>query len=171
LFPGSYGFLEYVKQESDEQGRTQWIGLEGSKPVFFSFNHMRKKKDTNIPETPIESLNIGDIVGFVIGMNNKGPCATDVTMIQRAPALEENGQPEIIDLVRDAIHVCANENGWALMSSVGGRLSVLHPNYMDLLLQHGYDQLAVLIRRYPAIFEYSHDGIGTNHRAACVRIR
>jgi hypothetical protein len=157
---------------------------EGS-PIFFSFNHMRKDL-TGTREIEIHQLLIGDYVSYNIGMNNQGPCATDVALVDRkpdAPVLSnvivqpfETGRTglqdkELLDIVRDAVTVCADGDGWALLSTVGSRISILDPNFAERLnAVRGDKRISSLVRAHPELFEVS-TGPGTRYSAACVRLK
>jgi hypothetical protein len=130
---------------------------------------MRKLDGTNVAETPIADLKVGDIVGFTIGMNNKGACATDVTLIERTSA-ESSEESEILEFIKDAIRDCANEKGWALLSRVGTRLSVPHPDYKETFSAKGF-KFGELIKKHTEIFEYSTDSAVTDFSAASARLK
>lgn len=129
-----------------------------NKPIFFSYNHMKKGRDGISDETPISKLNIGDRVSFKIGFNNKGACATDVALVERravSPSelgVESNEEDEFITIVKEAIDVCADETGRALFSNVGSRISVLYPDYENRLHHLGYNKLSELAKKH---FDYS----------------
>jgi hypothetical protein len=161
-----YGFLIYVRPGSDNE----WIDLGGN-TVFFSWNHMRKD-GSGAAEIPISKLREGDIVGFAIGMNDKGPCATDVTLIERAPEPEAKSEQEPIDLnvLKDAVRVCADQNGWALVANVGSRLSILNPEYKDQLDAKKF-KIGELLKKHDELFEYSTDATKTTRNAACARLK
>lgn len=155
-------------------------------PLFFSYNHMRKDRRTNLREFEISQLVVGDVVSFAVGMNYKGPCAIDVALVDRpegAPVLSSAvigvASPrrtrfesvELVDVVKDAVTVCADDEGWALLSNVGNRISVVQPDFKERLRATGqFKTLTALISAYPDEFEES-DGQGTRYTAKCIRLR
>lgn len=160
--PDGYGFIKYAKTENGS-----WVTQDGS--VFFSWNHMRKRDDGRTPEVAIQDLTSGDIVNFVIGMNDKGPCATDVVLIERAKTTDNDS--EILRIIKAAVMDCIDENNFALVSSVGTRLNVLHNDFKKLLEKHDYKQIKDVFSAHTNVFEYSADGTNAGYNAACVRLR
>ncbi len=176
----SYGFISPGKMnESGEVIRT-------GNPLFFSWNHMRKSPGT-ANEMKISDLRTGDYVSYSIGMNNRGPCATDVALVKRAvlpnqsvqqstggvPRIlqSDKEQAEIIEIITDAVNVCADEDGWALSADVGSRISVLHPTFKNRLQDIGAKGMNNFVAEHPAVFDYSQRGEGTRYSAACIRVK
>lgn len=175
----SYGFIA-----PRQKGQEVTEPVERA-PLFFSYNHMRK--DTNgSPEIAIAQLIEGDYVSFSIGMNNKGPCATDVALVERAPNAPPLATPpaypksnrrnmpeetELVEIVKDAVTVCADEDGWALSAAVGSRISVLYPNFAERLQASAHPKISTLARAHPELFELSAGGPPTRHAAACMKLK
>jgi hypothetical protein len=140
--------------------------------LFFSWNHMRKGGDGK-REMEISDLVEGDVVSFAIGMNNEGACATDVALVERAPGAPQVAPPsglarrnvsqekELLDILRDAVTVCADEDGWALSSSVDSRISVLYSDFKERLQSVGHQKINQFASNYPETFERSGDRPGT----------
>lgn len=172
-----YGFVI----PSDSSGNPSSV----SDRLFFSYNHMKKGRDGISDETPICDLNVGDLVTFAIGMNKKGACATDVALVGKesvSPAAFERGAPErakakskedyeFISILEDAIKVCGDENGWALLSSVGSRISVLHQDYKTKFLDGERSTIKEFAKAHPEKFEHTPNGAGTSYRADCLRLK
>ena len=153
--------------------------------LFFSWNHMRKDR-FGVPEVAIGKLVEGDYVSFSIGMNYQGRCATDVALVQRAADAPPIGtdldqqalsrrsgasESDLVAIVKDAVSVCADEDGWALSSAVGSRITVLHPDFIDRLkVGTAHSKISQLARAHSEIFELS-TGAGTRHLASCMRIK
>jgi len=163
-------------------------GAQEGKEIFFSYNHMRKGQNDS-PEIEISELVENDYVSYSVGMNNKGACATDVALVTRAPNAPQLTKPaitsataglprrnsnvteenELLEILKDAIVVCANEDGWALSSEVGSRVSVLHSNFKDRLLPLSYTKIAQFAQAHQNIIESS---IGAGKlKAACMRLK
>lgn len=162
-----YGFLKPVKKDS--QG-DNWIVEEGEN-VFFSWNHMRKPGNPNVPAISISDLRLGDIASFAMGFNAVRECATDVTLISRS--LETTTNADAVgfpDVLKAAIKDCANEEGWALISELGHCLAAWYPtDYREKLRSMGYESLKDPLKSNPA-FLYSPNGEGSSYKAACVRV-
>lgn len=172
--PGiSFGYIKLDRkdaQDDDIPGDT----------IFFSWNHMKKDRTGNA-EMDISALQVDDYVSFSIGMNNKGICAIDVALVERAPSVVSTSaatslkatnvgvsqkENELIDILKDAISVCAGENGWGLLSAVGSRISIQHPEFLK---ECGYATIKKFAEAHKAVFVYSHTGDGTQYSAACLR--
>lgn len=167
-----FGFLEYVRQEPDPRDHKKQIWIKvASTQTFFHANHMRKAKNGGQFETPFEMLTVGDIVSFDIGINHRRPCAADVALIAKGAEGNRDENSEVLELLKDSIMVWADEQGWALLSNVGNRATVLNQDFKSDLKKLGYERWSDLLKEYPNIFEISDSGDGTNHRAACVRLR
>lgn len=150
--------------------------------LFFSYNHMRKDPHGD-DETAISELGKNDYVSFSIGMNNRGACATDVALVEKSTTVSIETGPEktdsqvlkndseLVEILQDAIKVCADEDGWALSSSVGTRITTLHPDIRKRLSEFGFKNYANIAMKHTNIFDYSADGDGTQHSAACLRLR
>ncbi len=164
---GGYGFIEYIKR--DQTDEEKWVSQGGG--MFFSWNHMRKKKD-GLPEVNIRDLTPGDIVSFATGMNDKGPCATDVVLLEKSKNQTENIDEELVSIIKSTINDCSpDETGWVLISSLGTRLNFTQPDYKDLLTKHNYSKLSEFFNNSEDIFEYSSQGSNSTFNAACVRIK
>jgi hypothetical protein len=174
----SYGFI--VPSRAGKSGKPV-----PEAPLFFSWNHMRRDK-SGIVELEIDKLVVGDEVSFGIGMNNRGPCAIDVALVGRAadaPPLEavsakhnvarrsKPEEAELVDILKDAVSVCADKDGWARLSDVGNRINVLHPNFKERLQAVSFQKILGFAAAYPAVFELSPDGQGTPYAAACLRLK
>lgn len=173
----TYGFIHPVDFESDNE--------IASRPVLF-FSHMRRAENTQELEFPIVSPSEGDIVSFEMGMNYKGPCAIDVALVKKVfggaahrplqitaqtKRAEAPTADDIVAALRDAVAVCADEDGWALMSRVRQRLPSI-PNYKGLMQAASARKISQIVESHPAIFEQSGaDGSDTRYSAACIRIR
>lgn len=166
-----FGFLKYVKQDT-QTGK--WVDQQDKlrNNVFFSWNHMRKRKSSTEAETPISELREGDIVSFSLGMNHNGACAVDVTLICK---LDVPVASDDLGLVADAISAisdCPREDGWALIATVGTRLSVQRKDYKQSLSNLGYEgKLIKLFEKHKERFDVSPNGNGTPYNAACVRMK
>jgi hypothetical protein len=174
-----YGFIAEGTKSKDQ------AVVIGS-PLFFSWNHMRKDR-YGVPEIEIGALVEGDYVSFSVGMNYKGPCATDVVLVERAPgapSIEKfsavkggsrrsgANESELVEIVKDAVTVCADEDGWALSADVGSRIKVLHADFTDRLkASAGFQKISDLARANEETFEVSHKGEGTRYSASCMRLR
>ena len=186
-----FGYITSLKSSSGSKVDFGFITLEekigadekNTEGIFFSFNHMRKKG--NEAEIEIDELVLGDYVSFALGMNNKGVCATDVTLIKRA-----DGAPQItmattsvnpsrrnvseemvlLDTIKEAVIDCANTEGWALLSAVGNRANILLPNFKERYKAAGYAKIATLVE-HSEIFDSSAGGPETGLSAACIRLR
>lgn len=195
-----FGFVSALQERTRPDGVKEipwgWItpGSKGpngerkpddARDLFFSFNHMKKDRSGN-PEMRIQDLAPGDFVSFSLGMNHKGPCAIDVALVQRAsgaPPLEErpistrgtgattDEEEVLVDIIKEAVPVCADKEGWALLADVGSRISVLYPDYKERVAGAGVRRIGELARRHAEVFEVSDHGAGTRHRAACVRLK
>jgi hypothetical protein len=119
---------------------------------------MRKGPDGK-PEMEISDLVAGDVVSYAIGMNSEGACATDVALVERpegAPDLPRPNVPqekELLDILEDAVSVCTSEAGWAFLSSVGSRIKVLHPDFLERLQSLGHPGYARFADKHPELFE------------------
>lgn len=175
--PGiSFGYIRLDRKEFQDEDIP-------SDTIFFSWNHMKKDRTGNA-EMDISNLEVDDYVSFSIGMNNKGVCATDVALVERASSVvstsiatsmgmtstgtsqEEN---ELTEMIKDAISVCAGENGWALQSAIGSRMSIQHPHYKEIL--PGFTTIKQFALTHTSVFEYSHNGDETQYSAACLRVK
>jgi hypothetical protein len=156
----SFGFIS--QEDGDQNGTPATTGAS----LFFSWAHMRKGPDGR-REMEISDLVEGDTVSFTIGMNNEGPCATEVALVKRAPGapavssasagLSRRQVPqekELLDILKDAVSVCANEGGWALLSHVGSRISVLRPDFKDRLQSLGHQKIIQVAANCPEVFEF-----------------
>ena len=175
----SYGFIDPVDVESNHQ-------IAPGSALFFSHMHMRKLPHTDDFEVRIAELSEGDIVSFDIGMNYKGPCAVDVALVKPAATQDRTrraredasstsqmaAEPvDIISALQDAVSVCADEDGWALMSRVGQRLRSM-PNYKGMMRAASANKISQIVDANPDLFEQSgQDGAGTRYSAACIRAR
>lgn len=174
----SYGFIQ------PSGGLGEAFEASGDRLFFFSWNHMRRDRSGK-PEIDIADLGPGDEVSFTLGMNHQGPCAVDVALINRgeapphAPANMANtaaaSSPEFSELremLKDAVTVCANKEGWALLSNVGNRLKVLHPDFDARMEALGMQRIASFAQVDPDSFEYAaKGGEGTGHAAACLKLK
>lgn len=163
-----FGFLKQVKK--DPLGNN-WIIQEGEN-VFFSWNHMRKQSNPDIPIISITDLMVGDIVGFAMGFNDVRECATDVTLSSRSKETTVNTDATgFLDVLKEAIKECANEEGWALMSELGNCLRAWYPpDYKEKLRSMGYENLTEPLKKHPHMFTFTQTGEGSNYKAACVRV-
>lgn len=177
-----FGFITPGRMDADGS----LILSSTEKPIFFSWNHMRKD-GKGINEADINSLHEGDYVSFSMSMNHRGPCAADVALVKREKASQEviesktlTNQPpsslkesDLIKIIKDAIDVCADEDGWALSSAVGSRVNIFYPDFKKYLLEANpnYLKLSNLAAAHPEYFEVSPNGAGTQHLAACMRIK
>jgi hypothetical protein len=175
----TYGFIDPIDVESDDQ-------IAPGSALFFSLMHMRKLPHTDDFEVPIADLRVGDIVSFDIGMNYKGPCAIDVALVKAAATQKKVRRPrkqaatidessadpnDIVSALQDAVSVCADEDGWALLSRVGQRLSSM-PNYKGMMRAAAAKKISQVIEANANLFEQSGaDGAGTRYSAACIRVR
>lgn len=149
-----------------------WQHQADGTSLFFSFNQTLKARD-GLEETPIGDLRKGDKISFGIGVNYEGPCAIDVALVERAPDGPQEPSaplPELVEIIEDAVKVCADEDGWALSATVGIRIRTLYPYFDERLKASGHQKLVSLVPAYPNMFEVS-DGIGTRHAAACMRLK
>jgi hypothetical protein len=152
-------------------------------PLFFSWNHMRRDRSGK-PELEIAELHPGDEVSFTLGMNHRGLCAVDVALINRSAeplpepsraASETAKSPqfaELRELLKDAVAVCANKEGWALLSDVGSRLKILHPDFVTRIQTLGFQRIANFAEADAENFQYAaKGGEGTGFSAACVKLK
>lgn len=169
----AFGFISQF--ETDHDGGF----VPSDMSLFFSWNHMRKGGDGK-RELEISDLVEGDIVSFSIGMNNEGACATDVALVQRAPGAPQIASPmavlprrsvsqekELLEILRDAVTVCADEDGWALLSSVGSRISVLSSDFKERLQALGHQKIIQFASKCPEAFEI----YGTRPGTERIRLR
>lgn len=170
----SFGFIE--PEEPEQTGPS----------LFFSWNHMRKDKSGN-PEMEIDQLIVGDRVSFGVGMNNKGACATEVVLVKRAengekiisplstpvqPRSNRAEEADLIDVLRDAVIVCADKDGWALLSDVGTRVNVQSDFRARLsAIKPAGTKIGDFCGAHPDIFEYHPHGIGSKEASARVRLK
>jgi transcriptional regulator with XRE-family HTH domain len=153
----SYGFISLIKDNEKS------IKNDG---IFFSYNSIRK--NDNKPDIKMEDLSIGDTVSFNLGINNKGICAIDMVLIEAYKSNDK--ESESVKLISSAISDCMDETGWALLSNVGSRLSVINKNYKEIIKSDNYEDIGSICRTLKDIFEYSTDGNG-KYKAACVRLK
>ncbi|MFZ2168932.1 MAG: cold shock domain-containing protein [Methylococcaceae bacterium] len=170
IHPGGFGFIK----DSDDSNKP---GL------FFSWNHMRLDEN-GIPELDIQQLKVGDKVSYTIGVNNKGPCATNVAIVERLDQTRSESVPItskkqqltsaeqdfLKNKLTDAICLCADSDGWALLADVGSRIKLMFPQATENLNSKGY-KWSKLVEEMTEFFEYNSDGRNTNRSAACVRIK
>lgn len=175
----SYGFI--APERADATGKVASIGS----PLFFSWNHMLKDKN-GVFDQEIGDLVEGDKVSFGMGMNYQGPCAINVALVGRpngvslpdsvsakasVPRRAKSEELELLEIIKDAVTVCADEDGWALSANVGSRASVLVPNFRGRLQAVGYQKISGFAAAYPSIFEIAADGQDTRYSAACMRLK
>lgn len=153
-----YGFISPTTESKGE--------LITNNNVFFSVNSIRKTN--NILDIKISELSVGDTVSFNFGLNNKGICAIDMILIKAGDAT--NNEKRSIAMLKTAINDCVDDTGYALLSNVGGRLSIITKDYKDILKEDGYEDIGSVCRENGDIFDYHQNGVG-KHRAACVRVR
>jgi cold shock CspA family protein len=152
------------------------------KQMFFSWNHMKRGLN-GLPELEIHHLKVGDKVYFTIGVNNKGPCATDVAIVKRGgeaevelnaiiSTLNKELTPEEQDLlntkIADVVGVCADADGRALLADVGSRIKLMHPDASKILYDKGY-KLSDFVKKQYEKYEYEPRGGGAKS-AACIRL-
>lgn len=176
----AYGFI--TPGQKDQDGKP----TENGSPLFFSFNHMRKDRN-NLREIEITQLVEGDYVSFSIGMNNKGACATDVALVERASDAPPISSPstgsirprsnlpseknELLEILKDAVTVCADEEGWTLYANVGTRIKVHCPDFKERLkAATGLQSISQFITAHKSIFEELENGDGKRYKAKCVRL-
>ncbi len=63
----------------------------------------------------------------------------------------EEGSPDPLPLIKNAFDMSVQEDGWAFLGTVGGRLRQLDPSFDTRT--YGYKQLSQLIRSYASEFE------------------
>lgn len=153
----SYGFISLTKDKEKS------IKNDG---VFFSYNSIRK--NDNNPDVKMEDISIGDTVSFNLGINNKGICAIDMVLIEAYKSNDKESKS--VKMLAAAISDCIDETGWALMSNVGSRLSVINKNYKEIIKYEGYEDIGSICKSHGDIFEYSTDG-KEKHKAACVKLK
>ena len=170
IHPSGFGFIK-ESSESNKPG------------LFFSWNHM-KQDENGIPEIDIQQLKINDKVSYTIGVNNKGPCATNVAIVERPdqisveivpiPSQKQKLTDDETEFLRnkltDAICICADSDGWALLADVGSRIKLMFPQVTESLNAKGYKWRQFVEDQFE-IFEYSSDGKNANRSAACVRLK
>ena len=140
--------------------------------IFFSWGHMHKGEDGEF-EKKIEDLVLGDQVSFIVGMNNRGRCATDVALrtIEEKPA--QGTQPivlskpkdkkleeiEMLDIAKKAVTMSVNKDGWALSSEFGNRIAQFNSNFKTRLnaISPGM-KISKFCSDYPDIFEFKPHG-------------
>ena len=179
----TYGFINPNRDDLDLRSSS-----EGSRKLFFSWNHMLKSRDGRSFEDDISQLAAGDTVSYRMGMNNQGPCAIDVALVHRAHSapppeskilIDKAARPlktdaaQLEEIIINAVAVCADKNGWALASDVGNRATVLHPNFKELFKTQPAAQRKVLefAEARPVVFEVSRDGQAPGYAAACMRLK
>jgi hypothetical protein len=78
---------------------------------------------------------------------------------------------QLIKIMKDAIRAKADENGLALVASIGVYIKSLQAvSLSDLLHDIGYQKLAEFIDKHVTIFDYYQDGIEP-YSAACLRLK
>ena len=171
IHPGGFGFIKDLF-EPNKSG------------IFFSWNHM-KLDENGIPEVDIQQLKVGDKVSYTIGVNNKGPCAANVAIVERhdqtrlesvSPTLKKQiltteEQDFLKNKLTDAISICADADGWALLADVGSRIKLMFPQATESLNAKGYKLSLFVKEELTEIFEYSSDGKNTHRTAACIRLK
>lgn len=183
-----FGTVASLKARADQRDKIShgYIDPEpkGSR-LFFSWNHMRKDRNGSI-EIEIGQLVEGDRVSFSIGMNNEGPCATDVALVERAKnaptvitSLPTSGltrtsrseEADLIDILRDAVSVCADANGWALLADIGNRVNV-HSDFKTRLqaIKPG-TKILKFCTENSDIFDTQEHGLGSKEASARVRLK
>lgn len=144
-----------------------FIETENGERLFFSWNSLMRGSD-GTAEIEFEALHEGDEVSFDLGENHMGPCAVSVALISPAKAniatnlaatskklsvadgVQQLTVQQLTQSTQDAIISCANEQGWAKLSAVGGRLeNVLAPGYKQRLEKLGHKTLKDFLKANP----------------------
>jgi transcriptional regulator with XRE-family HTH domain len=176
----TFGYIE--PEQNDSESRP----AQGRKELFFSWNHMLKDRSGK-PELEIDRLFVGDRVSFGIGMNSEGPCATDVALVSRVAGAPEvamrslptqaialNSKREealLVDILRDAVIVCADEDGWALAADIGNRGDVRGGFKARLQALKPGTKIVKFCADNPDVFETQDHGVGSKEASARVRLK
>lgn len=142
--------------------------------MFFSWNHMHRDENREF-EKNINQLAIGDEVSFIVGMNNRGACATDVvlrTLVAQNDATTQTSQPtnltplrdkkleeiELNEIFKKALSMCADKDGWALSSEIGNRVNQFSDFKARLQVIKPGLKISKFCAESPDIFEFKPHG-------------
>ncbi|WP_411833479.1 NYN domain-containing protein [Pseudoxanthomonas mexicana] len=78
------------------------------------------------------------------------------------PAPAKGSEPLPLDLIRQAIEEASDDQGWALLGTMGSYLNKIRPNFDPRL--YGHRKLSDLLRQHPRHFEIEERGEGSGKR-------
>jgi hypothetical protein len=100
--------------------------------------------------TPKAFVNACDVFTFTENLVPKSKIKQP-EKISKQPARTENSSPDPLPLIKSALDIAVQDDGWALLAAVGEKLRQLDPGFDPRT--YGHKQLTQLIKSFPADFE------------------